>query len=254
MKKISFVFFSILFTAVFFSGLVFSINHDNRNKVFKNFSSAKKAIYKNLDARKTFYCNCSFDSKNIVDIKNCGYTPRKDTKRANRVEMEHVVPASKLCGKTREWAEGSPKCVNSKGKNYKGRECASKHNESCRAAYNDLHNLRPAIGEVNNDRQDFSFGEVSGKKSPYGACHFVIHNKIADPPDNIQGDIARIYLHMNQSYPELEILSDEEISFFRKWSINDPVTKEECLYNNKLLNLQKTTNHFVQNECRAKFP
>jgi len=239
-------------TLVFWlSGFLFAQNiTDNRNHTFKSFSSVKKAVYEITEDHKTFYCNCTYDSKKQIDLESCGYKPRKNIKRAARVEIEHVVPAEKLCGNTREWKQGNPACIDSRGKPYKGRRCASEHNEVCKMAYNDLHNLRPAIGELNNDRSNYPFREIPGKKSVYGKCTFIIENNMADPPDNVQGDIARIYLHMNDAYPELKILNPEETSMYNKWSGEDAVTIQECAKNKKIHALQGNYNLVILRECK----
>lgn len=230
-------------------------SRDYHNHVFKKFSSAKKAVFQADSERKTFYCGCPYNSHKKVDTETCGFHYRKSKKRAKRVEVEHVVPADKLCGKTPEWTHGSKACITKKGKRYRGRKCASKHNALCQMAYNDLHNLRPAIGEVNNDRSDYPFVEESAgylkKVSPYGSCRFIIRKKTVTPPKNVRGDIARIYLYMNFAYPELHLLTEKKIEFFMRWSKMDPATKEECQKNDRIYRLQKTRNVFIDEQCKG---
>ncbi len=36
-----------------------------------------------------FYCGCRY-SGNQVDLRSCGYVPRKNPQRASRIEWEHV--------------------------------------------------------------------------------------------------------------------------------------------------------------------
>ena len=36
----------------------------------------------------------------------------------------------------------------------------------------DLHNLVPAIGEINGDRSNFTFEHIDGEERVYGACDF----------------------------------------------------------------------------------
>jgi len=224
--------------------------NDNRNHKFTKFSSAKKEVYRIASDRKTFYCGCSYDANKIINLEKCGYQVRKSKKRASHVEVEHVVPADKLCGKTQEWLRGSDACMDHKGHSYKGRRCASENNPSCIMAYNDLHNLRPAIGEINNDRSDFSFGDIEQHDHNYGACSFKIKNRVVDPPREVHGDIARIYLHMNAAYPELNILTEDEVEFFKIWSQTDPVTIAECRQNQKIFSVQGTSNLVVKEQCK----
>jgi len=225
---------------------------DSRNHTYKKFSSAKKAVFAVSVEKKTFYCGCPFDDKKIVDLKACGYQFRKSKKRASHVEVEHVVPADKLCGKTPEWVSGSDACVDHKGRRYKGRRCASEHNPSCEMAYNDLHNLRPAVGEINNDRSNYPFADIPGEDTTYGGCSFQIKNQKVDPPKGIRGDIARIYLHMNAAYPELHILSPAEVELFQAWSMADPVTPAECELNQRIHDLQGNYNIVVLEVCNNR--
>ncbi len=56
-------------------------------------------------------------------------------------------------------------------------------------------NLVPSIGEVNGDRIDYMFGLTSGEAQTYGQCNMKIDRttKTAEPPQDRQGDIARIW-------------------------------------------------------------
>ncbi|CAC9538038.1 hypothetical protein, partial [uncultured Gammaproteobacteria bacterium] len=57
-----------------------------------SFYKAKKLLYKEIykNRNKTFYCGCSYAGK-VVNLESCNYKVRKDTKRAKRVEVEHIV-------------------------------------------------------------------------------------------------------------------------------------------------------------------
>ncbi len=59
-----------------------------------SFSQAKRfarEIYQ--DNQSTFYCGCSYDNDGAIDAASCGYEPRKQPKRGERLEWEHVVSA-----------------------------------------------------------------------------------------------------------------------------------------------------------------
>ena len=65
----------------------------SQNTKITSFSKSKKhltKVYK--DNPITLYCGCSFKGK-TPEFSSCGYIPKKDNKRANRIEWEHVVPA-----------------------------------------------------------------------------------------------------------------------------------------------------------------
>ena len=91
-----------------------------------------------------------------VELASCGYQPKKDPDRAKRLEWEHVVPAEAFGQSFKEWREGNPACVDSKGKAFKGRNCARKMSTQFRYMEADLYNLQPAIGEVNWLRSNYS--------------------------------------------------------------------------------------------------
>ena len=48
----------------------------------------------------------------------------------------------------------------------------------------DLHNLQPAIGEVNGDRNNFMYSQWNGGEGQYGQCPMKVDfkNKQAEPP------------------------------------------------------------------------
>jgi len=223
------------------------------NEFIASFSKAKvllhKVIHSESASRKTFYCGCSYDEKLNVDFESCGYIPGKNKKRAKRVEWEHIVPASVFGRKFSEWNYGHPDCVDSLGKKFKGRNCASKMNRSFQFMQADMYNLVPAIGEINADRSDFSFGIVSGEKREYGACDFEIENRTAEPAENIRGDIARIYLYMDSAYPGFAIINEKNKKMFEAWNKSDPVDLKECVRNMEIEKIQGNQNLITKNQC-----
>lgn len=119
------------------------------NESISSFSKAKKNLERSvyMDHRETLYCGAEFDSKKNV-IPPSGFSTNKHNKRAKRIEWEHVVPAENFGRTFSEWRDGHPQCVSSKGKSFKGRNCASKINTEYRLMQADMYNLFPAIGEV----------------------------------------------------------------------------------------------------------
>lgn len=253
---------AILGVMVFSAGrLLFAVGEAGSYRVFEPvqntrfhyFSDAKKALYRVSAAtrERSFYCSCEFDYKTrSLNPFSCGYVARKNNnKRALRIEAEHVVPAARLCGETVHWKTGAPECVNSKGKPYRGRKCAQKYHLLCRRAMNDLRNLRPVVGEINQDRAHFHFGEIAGERHRYGACDFEVRANVAEPSPQVRGDIARTYLFMAQAYPELFSLSLKEEELYRAWSTLDPVSLKECLWNEEIMKEQGAANTQVQKLC-----
>jgi deoxyribonuclease-1 len=120
-----------------------------------NFNKAKKEltkIYKSLDDPRSFYCNCPIVSqgkKLVPDIAACGYTPYKQAKRATRIEYEHIMPASWLGRQLQCWQNGGRK--------------GCKNNRAFNIREGDMHNLVPAIGEINAYRSNYRFNLIPSK-------------------------------------------------------------------------------------------
>ena len=148
-------------------------------------------------------------------------------------------------GHTRQcWRE--PICTTKTGKAYKGRRCCAKIDPVFEAMESDLHNLVPAIGELNGDRSNRSFSMVSGEPREYGACNFEIDfdtDKV-EPPEAVQGDIARTYFYMNTTYG-LPI-SKKQRQLFETWARTDPVDDWERERNRRIAEIQGNANPFIE--------
>ncbi|MDX1268943.1 MAG: endonuclease, partial [Oceanisphaera sp.] len=107
---------------------------------FRQAKQAAPAIYN--DHPVTFYCGCPIDAhgkKLVPNLERCGYQVRKQQKRASRIEWEHVVPAWELGHQRQCWQQG-------------GRKNCTRNDTVFKRMEGDLHNLVPAVGEVNGDR------------------------------------------------------------------------------------------------------
>lgn len=197
-----------------------------------SFSQTKKILLKKVyfDNQYTFYCQNTYEIKQIdgkektVIIKDKRYFTSKNDSffsfwsnnpRAKVVEWEHVMPVEYFAKDLPCWKNGGRKAC-SKDKTFKIME-------------SDMMNLVPAIGEINNDRSNFRFGEKLPKKGQYGKCEFEVDskNKIAYPKKEIRGDIARIYLYMSKTY-DIK-LSKEDRKMFEKWDVEDPISEWEVI-------------------------
>ncbi|WP_198947886.1 endonuclease [Magnetofaba australis] len=211
----------------------------------KSFSQAKRLLPKVYKGhRETFYCGCGYDKHKNVRPGQCGYEPRKNAKRGGRIEWEHIVPAHAF-GHTRPcWREKL--CETKKGKLYKGRRCCAKIDPVFEAMESDLHNLVPAVGELNGDRSNRSFGMVAGEPRVYGACDFEIDwdTDRVEPRPEVQGDVARAYFYMNATYG-LPI-SKKQRRLFQVWMSQDPVDDWERERNRRIEKIQGNANPFVK--------
>lgn len=201
-----------------------------------SFSGAKREATKIYDKNLiSFYCGCPIkkEGKKLVpDLQACGYSVRKQETRANRIEWEHVVPA---------WAFGHQLQCWQKG----GRKNCSRNSPEFRAMEADLHNLVPAIGEVNGDRSNYRFGVLNNPPNYYGRCDFHVDFKarVAQPPENQRGSIARTYLYMLDKYKFK--LSDKERKLFEAWNKMYPVTSWESERNQQISEIQGWGNPYI---------
>ncbi len=177
----------------------------------ESFEQAKKQareVYK--DHQTTFYCGCSYTQngkKGTPILESCGYESPKNSSIAKEIWWEHVVPSSKL---------------------------GDESNSDIKLRRSNLHNLVPAIGEVNNGRSNYPFTNFSEgsdcKKEArnYGACEIKISSECdsVEPPTHTRGAIARIYLYMWEKYQFR--LDKEQKDMFNDWNETYPVTEWEC--------------------------
>ena len=220
--------------------MIYFISLSNLNA--NSFSQTKKILLKKVyfDNQYTFYCGNPYEIKQIdekektVIIKDKRYFTSKNDSffsfwsnnpRAKVVEWEHVMPVEYFAKDLPCWKDGGRKAC-SKDKTFKIME-------------SDKMNLVPAIGEINNDRSNFRFGEKLPKKTQYGKCEFEVDskNKIAYPKKEIRGDIARIYLYMLKTYNIK--LSKKDRKMFKKWNEEDPISEWEKIKNERI---NKVTN------------
>lgn len=207
-----------------------------------NFSQAKAAGVKvNADAPGDFYCGCKITwqgKKGIPDLGSCGYKIRKNEVRATRIEWEHVMPAWQFGHQLQCWQDG-------------GRKNCAKDPEY-RTIESDMHNLQPAVGEVNADRGNFMFGQWNGGASQYGQCAMKIDfkSKLAEPPVRARGAIARTYFYMRDQY-KLP-LSRQQTQLFQAWDKLYPVTDWECERDKRIAKIQGNNNPYVLRACQAR--
>ncbi|WP_312948402.1 deoxyribonuclease I [Superficieibacter sp.] len=207
-----------------------------------NFSQGKNASVKvNADVPGDFYCGCKITwkgKKGTVDLASCGYKARKNAARASRVEWEHVMPAWQFGHQRQCWQDG-------------GRaNCA--HDPVYRQMEGDMHNLQPAVGEVNGDRNNFMYSQWNGGEGQYGQCEMKVDfkDKRADPPPRARGAIARTYFYMRDVYKIN--LSRQQTQLFDVWNKIYPATAWECLRDERIAQVQGNHNPYVQRACQAQ--
>ena len=229
--------------------LLLSSQAFSQNTQITSFSKSKKLLLKLYkDNPVTLYCGCSYKDKK-PNLSSCGYIPKKNNKRANRIEWEHVVPAHAFGQSFSEWRRGHSKCVTKKGKKFKGRKCAGKMNKEYKRMQADMYNLYPAIGEVNGRRSNYSMAIIKGEKREFGKCDVEIESRKVEPKESIRGEIARTYLYMDSVYPGRGIISKKNRKLFESWNKSDPVDEWECERAKRIEKIQGNRNEVVMGNC-----
>ena len=124
------------------------------------------------------------------------------------------------------------------------RQCYKRNNFIYKYIEGDLHNLRPVVGALNKLRSNKKMGEINVSTNKSG-CGYLINESLFQPPENKKGDIARIYLYMNQKYHDLNILTEPEKRMFKSWHLNDPADSYEKLINIKIFETQGDKNPYI---------
>lgn len=198
----------------------------------RTFSEAKRLAWPLYAPQSTeFYCGCHYRG-NRVNLAACGYIPRKDARRAARIEWEHIVPAWQIGHQRQCWQNG-------------GRKQCARHDRSYQRAEADLHNLVPSIGEVNGDRSNFSFGWLPTKPGQYGSCLTQIDfsAKKIMPRPAVRGMVARTYFYMSKRY-RLR-LSRQDRQLYEAWHKAYPVEDWERRRNQQVACVMGHGNEFV---------
>lgn len=222
------------------------------NTSIASFEQAKKiALEIHREYPFTIYCHCKFQGKH-VDLRSCGYKVRHDTRRAKRLEWEHVVPAEAFGQSFAEWREGAEQCRKSKrGRPYKGRRCAETNPEFARIEA-DLYNLWPEVGELNGLRSNYSMAEIPGEGGEFGDCKAQIEDRKFEPMDFAKGAVARTYMYMEATYRGRGIISSKNEKLFAAWDKMHPVSDWECRRAAKIKGIQGNANEIVESRCRAR--
>lgn len=219
------------------------------NESNESFAKAKRLLEREVyaDHRVTVYCGYEFDEEKRICLPD-GFTTDKHKARAERMEWEHAVPAENFGRTFKEWREGAPLCVDSKGKPYKGRKCAEKTSREYRLMQADMYNLFPAVGAVNAVRSNKQYSELPGVPSAFGTCPAKVDGNRFEPPAHAKGELARAALYMDKEYEPYR-LSRQQKRLFEAWSNQDPVDEWECTRARRIEQLQGNENSIVKRLC-----
>lgn len=201
-----------------------------------SFQSAKKVLVRLYDGQSvnSFYCGCAMEKKGkklVPELSSCGYRVRKQHKRAQRIEWEHVVPAWYFGHQLQCWQDGGRK--------------ACKKDPDFKIMAGDMHNLVPAIGEINGDRSNYGFSDWNGQSYQYGKCGMLVDFKFrkAQPPSHTRGAIARAYLYMWKRYNLKPSMHDKKI--MTAWDKTFSPSNWECDRNEMIGKIQGNLNPYI---------
>ena len=224
-------------------------------------NTAADEVY--FDREKTFYCGCPYVSDNDddgsgkVDLASCGMEPlRSYASSAKVIQWEHIVPASLMpvrldsCwDQSRRFSE----CVAKSGNVVENRDCCVRTDERWRNMILDLHNLAPAIGQVNQYRKNGRYGLVGDGAEMWPGCEARdlggTRNGAAylfEPPDCVKGDVARVWLYMADVHGV--VITQSERRMFEDWSVSDAVSPQERKRDMRIERLQGNSNPYVSSQ------
>lgn len=242
-------------TKQFITGTILSIAVVVQNCSYaaapKNFREAKVEmvkIFRQLKKPATLYCGCKLEFPHRggykPDLRSCGYVIMEDEKRAERIEAEHIMPAWEFGHNLSCWADAP------RGE---GRTNCNENSELFNKMESDLHNLYPAVGEVNKERSNYGFTEYLADKDSldsFGRCQMFIspEKRLALPPERARGIIARSYLYMSYHY-QLP-LDKNHLELFFKWDKEYAPSENECLRDRLIEQVQGNANPFLAGRCR----
>lgn len=214
---------------------------------------ARRTLYERVhfDQRETLYCGCDYNADKQVSLASCGLDHLTGNTRAERVEAEHVFPASQFGNFRQCWREPSqfPECTTSGGNLLSGRDCCQRVDETFVAAHNDLHNLYPSVGYINGRRSNYNWGMISTGNT-YGSCDILIDSSIrrVQPPEHARGFIARAMFYMRDIYGFNLSRADEQL--YAAWNNQYPPDDWEIERNQRITAIQGVSNPYVQNYRR----
>jgi len=220
-------------------------NNEVSNGQHYNYRDAGKQMINIYygELQETLYCGCRYLEKKHVDLSTCNYKPRenpnrKSFKRTKRIEWEHIVTAHNMGKHLPCWRDG-------------GRKNCSANDTTFKIMEGDLHNLYPAIGEVNGDRSNFMFSQWTNDPVPiYGQCETIVDfkEKKVQPRKEVRGLIARVHFYMEKTYNIN--LSNQDRKLFEAWNKMYPITERECERDYRIFKVQGDHNPFVFEQCQ----
>lgn len=199
----------------------------------------RRQVFHDQNTQGDLYCGCNWEwqgrSGGAMDLAGCGYAIRAQAVRAQRLEWEHVMPAWAFGHQRQCWQQG-------------GRRHCVQTDPVFRTMEADMHNLWPSVGEVNADRSNYRFGQLTGTPYRYGACSTRVDFKerVAEPRDEAKGTVARIHFYMHDRYGLH--MSRQQQQLLMAWYGQYPVTDSELQRDQRIARIMGHHNPYVTGE------
>lgn len=150
-------------------------------------------------------------------------------RRDPRVNIEHVYPMG--------WVTKALSCGTRK-------QCRRK-TPRFNAIESDLHNLYPALRDINETRGSLAFAEIKGERWVSSRCDFEIdkRRRRVEPRQAVRGDIARSMLYMEWRHG-LKLYKKQR-ALLLAWHRDDPPDAHERWRNDQIERLQGNRNPFI---------
>lgn len=199
----------------------------------------RQKVYHDRSAAGDTYCGCPWRwvgrSGGRMDLQACGYQVRAQPTRAARLEYEHITPAWVLGHQRQCWQSG-------------GRKNCVATDPIFRMMEADAHNLTVAVGEVNGDRSNYRFTQLSSTPYQYGACRTRVdfQQRAAEPRDEAKGFVARVQFYMHDWYGLS--MSRQQQQIFSAWNRQYPPSDWERERDRRIASIMGHHNPYVTGE------
>lgn len=216
----------------------------------ENRSQAKNIVKMiNLDYKTTRLNGCSYIydpktcmDKTLVDTSTCSVKEKKQTMQWMQVVPDTFYGRNMACMNEKV-------CVSTfTGQPYKGKLCCRISNAEYRKMEAELFNLIPVVSAIAKKHEGKPFGEVKKPKQLVGKVK--IDDNYIEPPDDVKGDIARVYLYMDKRY-DLQ-LTPQERALFERWHALDAVDAKECSIAKIIKKVQNVSNPWIDEGCQKQ--
>ena len=201
------------------------------------------------DNRKTYLCNCEYESKKI-NYKKCNFYPKVNNKNAHNYTWVKLIKLKDYLKKYPEWKKGHDLCKTKKGKKFKKAKCVKRiYKKLFKELNNDPHIYYPIIKQIAILIKDKKYRNIKNEKRKFGECNLEINKKYIEPRDEVKGDIARTFQYVSNKYVMENAFTKKQNIIFNAWSKNDPIDKWECKRSRLIENKTGIKNNELNLHC-----